>query len=259
MPANPSFEEGQKLQWQGRYAEALRYYEQALKAEPNSGTIYHQMAICWTHMGFGDQARACLEKAAQLDPEIAKSLERERARREPMKLLYELEKQDLLNDLQPVLELVASEDLKVRYGAQDLLRKARLMVSAFDQLIEGLSSENPIVREAVANALYARAPLAPAERDKVVPALVTALKDAHDPIREKASLALLKIADKRAVAGLIEALKDVQDRTRFNAAKALAAIGDPSAIPALEELARSDPSALAREGAEQAIKKLSAG
>ncbi len=72
VESNPYFQQGQTLQWQGRYAEAIRMYQQALRQEPNSGLIYQQMGICYIHLGFKAEAKECLDKAAQLDPQFAR-------------------------------------------------------------------------------------------------------------------------------------------------------------------------------------------
>jgi hypothetical protein len=72
--ASAFFQQGQEFQWQGRYDEAVARYQQVLRSEPNNAQAYEQMGICYIHMGWKDEAKACLEKAAQLDPKIAESI-----------------------------------------------------------------------------------------------------------------------------------------------------------------------------------------
>ena len=74
--ATTLFNQGQEFQWQGRYGDAIARYQQATRLEPNNGEIYRQMAICYIHMGWKDEAKACLDKAAQLDPKIAAEIKK---------------------------------------------------------------------------------------------------------------------------------------------------------------------------------------
>jgi hypothetical protein len=71
------FQQGQEFQWQGRYDEAIARYQQVLRSEPNNAQAYEQMGICYIHMGWKDDAKACLEKAAQLDPKIAEAIKKQ--------------------------------------------------------------------------------------------------------------------------------------------------------------------------------------
>ena len=74
--ASTLFAQGQEFQWQGRYDEAIARYQQATRLEPNNAEIYKQMGICYIHMGWKDEAKACLDKAAQLDPKIAEEIKK---------------------------------------------------------------------------------------------------------------------------------------------------------------------------------------
>jgi HEAT repeat protein len=66
-----------------------------------------------------------------------------------------------------------------------------------------------------------------------VPALITALADENDHVREEAAEALGVIGDDRAIDPLIRALHDPQRGVRLRAVKALEMIGD-RAEPALQ-------------------------
>jgi HEAT repeat protein len=68
-----------------------------------------------------------------------------------------------------------------------------------------------------------------------VPALISALADENDHVREEAAEALGIIGDARAIDPLIKALRDPQRGVRLRAAKALEMIGD-RAEPALQSV-----------------------
>jgi len=76
-----------------------------------------------------------------------------------------------------------------------------------------------------------------------VEALVAALSDDNDHVREEAAEALGKIADIRAIPALIDALEDPQRGVRLRAIKALEKMGE-SAVPALRDVAGKGSSAL---------------
>jgi HEAT repeat protein len=71
---------------------------------------------------------------------------------------------------------------------------------------------------------------------KGVDALISALSDENDHVREEAAEALGKISDTRAIPALIDALEDPQRGVRLRAIKALEKMGD-SAVPALKKVA----------------------
>ena len=76
-----------------------------------------------------------------------------------------------------------------------------------------------------------------------VDALISALSDENDHVREEAAEALGKIADTRAVPALINALEDPQRGVRLRAIKALGSMGD-SAVPALRNAEATGKSTL---------------
>ncbi|HOP66117.1 MAG TPA: HEAT repeat domain-containing protein [Methanoregulaceae archaeon] len=76
-----------------------------------------------------------------------------------------------------------------------------------------------------------------------VDALISALSDENDHVREEAAEALGKIADPRAVPALIDALEDSQRGVRLRAVKALGTMGD-SAVPALRNAEATGKSTL---------------
>ncbi|KQC08021.1 MAG: hypothetical protein APR55_03365 [Methanolinea sp. SDB] len=67
---------------------------------------------------------------------------------------------------------------------------------------------------------------------EAVDALISALSDENDHVREEAAEALGKIADTRAIPALIDALEDPQRGVRLRTVKALENMGE-SAVPAL--------------------------
>ena len=69
-----------------------------------------------------------------------------------------------------------------------------------------------------------------------VDALIAALSDDNDHVREEAAESLGKIADARAIPALIDALEDPQRGVRLRAIKALERMGE-SAVPALKKVA----------------------
>lgn len=71
---------------------------------------------------------------------------------------------------------------------------------------------------------------------EAVDALISALSDENDHVREEAAEALGKISDTRAIPALIDALEDPQRGVRLRAIKALEIMGD-SAVPALKKVA----------------------
>ena len=101
---------------------------------------------------------------------------------------------------------------------------------AVDALIDGVSDENPQIREMSVWALSEiKVPAV-----KVVPAIISALTDSEETIRVVGSVALQHIGEP-AVPYLIEALASSSAEIRLNAAYALGEIGTPldTIIPAL--------------------------
>ncbi len=74
------FNAAQQEQWRGNYGEALQYYRMAIQQEPNRAMYYWEMVVTLIHLGMGKEARAAQEKAAQLDPEYRKELDKIRAK-----------------------------------------------------------------------------------------------------------------------------------------------------------------------------------
>ena len=101
---------------------------------------------------------------------------------------------------------------------------------AVDALIEGLSDENPQIREmSVWTLSEIKIPAA-----RVVPAIITSLTDPEETIRVVGSVALQNIGEP-AVPYLIDALTAPSSEIRLNAAYALGEIGTPldTIVPAL--------------------------
>ncbi|HUU74527.1 MAG TPA: HEAT repeat domain-containing protein [Methanoregulaceae archaeon] len=101
---------------------------------------------------------------------------------------------------------------------------------AVSLLIEALNDEEFIsIRWRSAIALGTRA------YPEVVKALIAALSDENDHVREEAAESLGKIGDPDAISALIKALDDNQRGVRLRAVKALEMMGDIS-ITALQEV-----------------------
>lgn len=69
----------------------------------------------------------------------------------------------------------------------------------------------------------------------VLPALLSALRDAHWPIREEAATTLAKLAPPAALAALLDAMADDAWQVRLRAARALGRLRQVQAVPVLVE------------------------
>ena len=109
--------------------------------------------------------------------------------------------------------------------------------AAIDALIQGLSHENPQIREM---SVWTLSEIGTPEA-RVVPAIIAALTDPEETIRVVGSVALQNIGEP-AVPYLIDALSAPSAEIRLNAAYALGEIGTPldTIIPALIK-ALTDP------------------
>ena len=127
--------------------------------------------------------------------------------------------------------------LVAQFGATEAARRTEASEAlvamgseAIDALIQGVSDENPQVREMSAWTLSEIG--TPAAR--VVPVLISTLADPDENIRVVGSVALQNLGEP-AVPYLIEALKAESAEIRLNAAYALGEIGTPldTILPAL--------------------------
>ena len=127
--------------------------------------------------------------------------------------------------------------LVAQFGDKDAARRAEASETlvamgseAIDALIQGVSDENPQVREMSAWVLSEIG--TPAAR--VVPALISTLADPDENIRVMGSVALQNLGEP-AVPYLIDALRTESAEIRLNAAYALGEIGTPldTILPAL--------------------------
>ena len=102
--------------------------------------------------------------------------------------------------------------------------------AAIDALIEGVSDDNPQIREM---SVWTLSEIGTPEA-RVVPAIITSLTDPEETIRVVGSVALQNIGEP-AVPYLIDALSAPSAEIRLNAAYALGEIGTPldTIIPAL--------------------------
>lgn len=137
------------------------------------------------------------------------------------------------------IEDLRSSDDKVVNGALEYLGETE---ESYDEtlvpcLIEALLHDrNAMVRR------YAAGSLAPRQDERVIPALIEALKDKDEKVRSRAAGTLDYSARyvsrekaKAAIPALTKALKDNGRWVRANAAGALGAIGDKAVIPELIE------------------------
>lgn len=56
------------LEWLRRFAEAADGYREALRARPDSPTSWNSLGVCLRQLGDHEEAKACYEDAAALDP-----------------------------------------------------------------------------------------------------------------------------------------------------------------------------------------------
>ena len=115
-----------------------------------------------------------------------------------------------------------------------------------DALMGALDDGNQRVREQALDTL------ASMRDERAVPALVKALGDSAPEVRERAATALGNMRDSRAVAPLAQALRDGNASVRRRVAWALGAIADPMAIDALTG-ALKDADPRVREQAAQSL------
>ena len=90
----------------------------------------------------------------------------------------------------------------------------------------------------------------------IVQALIEALADTADAIRQEAAEALGERGTVAAVPALVGALADPQRRVREQVAEALGEIGDPGAVPALGQALASDASDNVAEAAAEALGRI---
>ena len=130
-----------------------------------------------------------------------------------------------------------AKTLVAQFGEKDAARRAEasktlvaMRSEAIDALIQGVSDENPQIREMSAWTLSEIG--TPAAR--VVPALISTLADPDENIRVMGSVALQNLGEP-AVPYLIDALRAESAEIRLNAAYALGEIGRPldTILPAL--------------------------
>ena len=65
-------EEGNKLFRDGKFAESIKFYSEAIKRDPNNGTYFLNRAAAYTKLMDFDRAHSDCEKGLKLDPENAK-------------------------------------------------------------------------------------------------------------------------------------------------------------------------------------------
>lgn len=130
-----------------------------------------------------------------------------------------------------------AKTLVAQFGSTDAVHRAEASEAlvamgseAIDALIQGVSDENPQIREMSAWVLSEIG--TPAAR--VVPALISTLADPDENIRVMGSVALQNLGEP-AVPYLIDALRAESMEIRLNAAYALGEIGTPldTILPAL--------------------------
>ena len=222
MPTNPYFDEAQKLQWQGRYGEALAYYRRALQMEPNNGRIYYEMAISLTHLGMKAEAKEAVEKAKALDPSIAKELDAQSARRSAEKLLRQLKDDGKIEDVAPLLAAIR----------------------------QGYLSAITVRQELEFGCMFERS---------TAPQLMAALDDEEHYMRSLAAEWISRCGDKKAIPKLMAMLNDPVETVRVAVVKALRSYCDASLIPTLEAVAQNDASKSVRAEAEKAVGILKSG
>ncbi len=71
--AAQAFENGQNAQERGDFATAVRFYTEAIKAEPAVFQIYYQRATALLQLGRPDESEADLKKVIELKPDFARA------------------------------------------------------------------------------------------------------------------------------------------------------------------------------------------
>jgi HEAT repeat protein len=219
MSANPYFDQAQKLQWQGRYGEAVAQYRRALQMEPHNGRIYYEMAISLTHLGMKAEAKEAVEKAKALDPAIAKEIEAQHARNEASKMLRALSEGVTMADAGAVLDAVRQGYISWTDAQQAVGRVDR----------------------------------------SAAPQLWAALDDEGHSIRALAAGWISRCGDKKAIPKLVTMLNDAMETVRLAVVKALRDYCDASLIPTLQGVAQNDASKNVQAEAEKAVRILASG
>ncbi len=68
MSVDELLKKGKALLVEGKFEEALSYFEQALLLDQNNADIWNQKGVSLRSMGRYDDALECFNKALQLDP-----------------------------------------------------------------------------------------------------------------------------------------------------------------------------------------------
>jgi beta-lactamase regulating signal transducer with metallopeptidase domain len=121
-----------------------------------------------------------------------------------------------------------------------------------DALMGALDDSSQRVREQALDTL------ASMRDERAIPALIKALGDSAPEVRERAAAALGNMRDSRAVAPLVQALRDANANVRRRAAGALGTIADPMAVDALTA-ALKDADPRVREQAAQSLGRIARG
>jgi Flp pilus assembly protein TadD len=68
MSAQDLLKKGKVFLVEGKFEEALSYFEQALLLEQNNAEIWNQKGVALRSLGRYDEALECFNKALQIDP-----------------------------------------------------------------------------------------------------------------------------------------------------------------------------------------------
>jgi Flp pilus assembly protein TadD len=68
MSAQDLLKKGKVFLVEGKFEEALSYFEQALLLEQNNSEIWNQKGVALRSLGRYDEALECFNKALQIDP-----------------------------------------------------------------------------------------------------------------------------------------------------------------------------------------------
>jgi Flp pilus assembly protein TadD len=68
MSAQDLLKNGKVFLVEGKFEEALSYFEQALLLEQNNSEIWNQKGVALRSLGRYDEALECFNKALQIDP-----------------------------------------------------------------------------------------------------------------------------------------------------------------------------------------------
>jgi HEAT repeat protein len=119
-----------------------------------------------------------------------------------------------------------------------------------DYWVEKLKDPDPSVRVQASATLASQDP---DRLERVLPALVEAMRDSEPQVRANIALALGIKKDPRPLEPLTTALRDRDMRVRQNAVKSLGVLGNRAAVPPLMEVVRNDPKWLVRSEAAKAL------